>query len=39
MVGEEEREGEGKRMDTMNEWEYSCDKCNWIHKEEEECVE
>lgn len=23
----------------MDEWEYSCDKCNWIHKEDEECGE
>jgi hypothetical protein len=21
----------------MEEWEYSCDKCNWIHNEEQEC--
>jgi hypothetical protein len=30
MVGEEEREGEGKRMDTMNEWEPALTKeeCN-----------
>jgi hypothetical protein len=37
-----ERERARKRarmMDTMKEWEYSCDKCNWIHKEEEECGE
>jgi hypothetical protein len=24
---------------TMNEWESVCDKCAWIHQEEEKCGE
>jgi hypothetical protein len=26
-----------KSVGIMDEWEYSCDKCNWIHNEEERC--
>jgi hypothetical protein len=26
-----------KSVGVMDEWEYSCDKCEWIHAEEEEC--
>lgn len=25
-------------MNTMKEWEYSCDKCNWIHDYETGCL-
>jgi hypothetical protein len=28
-----------KSVGVMAEWEYSCDKCNWIHNEEQECGE
>jgi hypothetical protein len=26
-----------KSVGVMDEWEYSCDKCEWIHTEDERC--
>jgi hypothetical protein len=28
-----------KSVGVMDEWEYSCDKCEWIHAEDEGCSE